>query len=281
MSIHLTRRKPLKRAVHLRSLEQRYMFDGAAVVDASHAAQASAADAAGIKALALPPGAVEVRAADPARDQGRKEAVFIDTSLGDYKTLEAGVADGKAVIEFDGLKDGLAQIAGWAANHAGYDAIHILSHGTEGSVRLGSAALTLDSLKSSSTRTELAIIGSALQQDGDLLFYGCDIGAGADGQALLSGLAQLTGADVAASVDATGAARLGGNWALEAQSGSIETQALKLTGYDRLLALVSFSSADADMDYTHLSVLRTSSSRNFTFAGGTGSGGLGVDSSFF
>ncbi len=281
MSIQTARRKPLKRAVHLRSLEQRYMFDGAAVVDASHAAQASAADAASIKALALPPGAVEVRAADPARDQGRKEAVFIDTSLVDYKTLEAGVADGKALIEFDGLKDGLAQIAGWAASHTGYDALHILSHGTEGAVRLGSSALTLDALKSSSTRAELAIIGSALQQDGDLLFYGCDIGAGADGKALLSGLAQLTGADVAASVDATGAARLGGNWVLEAQSGTIETQALKLTGYDRLLALVSFSSADLDLDYTHLSVQRTSSSRTFTFAGGTAAGGLGIDNSTF
>ena len=37
------------------------------------------------------------------------------------------------------------------------------------------------------------------------MVYGCDLAAGAQGQALLQGLQQLTGADVAASIDATGA----------------------------------------------------------------------------
>ncbi len=274
MSIHLARRKPLKRAVHLRSLEQRFMFDGAAVVDASHAAQAAAADAASIKSLALPPGAVEVRAADPTRDQGRKEAVFIDTSLGDYKTLEAAVADGKAIIEFDGLKDGLAQIAGWAASHAGYDAIHILSHGSEGLIRLGSTALTLDALRTEATRTELSLIGSALHGDGDLLFYGCDIGAGPAGQALVTQLASLTGADVAASTDATGAARLGGNWTLEAQTGHIDvTGALDAAGisaYAQLLTTVTFvENSLEDSQGTLTPFDRTIGGATFTFSAGS------------
>jgi len=274
MSIHLARRKPLKRAVHLRSLEQRFMFDGAAVVDASHAAQAAAADAASIKSLALQPGAVEVRAADPPRDQGRKEAVFIDTSLGDYKTLEAAVADGKAIIEFDGLKDGLAQIAGWAASHAGYDAIHILSHGSEGLIRLGSTALTLDALRTEATRTELSLIGSALHGDGDLLFYGCDIGAGPAGQALVTQLASLTGADVAASTDATGAARLGGNWTLEAQTGHIDvTGALDAAGisaYAQLLTTVTFvENSLEDSQGTLTPFDRTIGGATFTFSAGS------------
>nr|GFD57206.1 hypothetical protein [Tanacetum cinerariifolium] len=70
-----------------------------------------------------------VRSVDASRNEGRKEAVFVDTSVADYRTLEAGVREGLAIIEFDGAKDGLAQIAAWAANNSGYDAIHILSHG--------------------------------------------------------------------------------------------------------------------------------------------------------
>ena len=46
--------------------------------------------------------------------------------------------------------------------------------------------------------------------------------AAADGQALVDGLAQLTGADVAASRDATGSASAGGNWALEYARGAVE-----------------------------------------------------------
>src|SRR5262249_51836613 len=40
---------------------------------------------------------------------------------------------------------------------------------------------------------------------------------------LIDALANYTGADVAASADLTGASSLGGNWILEAQTGSIET----------------------------------------------------------
>ena len=43
------------------------------------------------------------------------------------------------------------------------------------------------------------------------------------GQAFIGRLAELTGADVAASRDATGSAALGGNWNLEATTGAIET----------------------------------------------------------
>ncbi|HEY9224036.1 MAG TPA: DUF4347 domain-containing protein, partial [Variovorax sp.] len=118
-----TTQRPLRRTSQLLSLEQRFMFDGAAV-DVAHAAE-PAHDSA---PPPVPP-AVEVRAPEPARDQGKKEVVLVDTSLADYKTLEAGVREGVGIVEFDGTKDGLAQIAAWAASQEGYDAIHILSHG--------------------------------------------------------------------------------------------------------------------------------------------------------
>ncbi len=256
-----TTQRPLRRTSQLLSLEQRFMFDGAAV-DAAHAAE-PAHDSA---PPPVPP-AVEVRAPEPARDQGKKEVVLVDTSLADYKTLEAGVREGVGIVEFDGTKDGLAQIAAWAASQEGYDAIHILSHGSQGVVNLGTMQLTEASLGASATQAELAQLGKALSADGDLLLYGCDVAAG-DGSTLLAGLATATGADVAASTDLTGAARLGGNWTLEAHDGTIDARELTLTQYDGALTLVPFIyGTDADDSMPRTSIVKTVSGHNITFTG--------------
>jgi len=231
-------RLPLRRASHLLALEQRFMFDGAAVADAAHAA----GDAAVLAQVAAVPAAVEVRAADPTLDNGKKEAVLVDTSVADYKTLEAGIAAGMAIIEFDGSKDGLAQIANWAAGQSGYDAIHILSHGSEATLNLGTTVLTDSRLADSLVQAELAELGHALKAGGDLLLYGCDLAANSDGAQFLSDLAAATGADVAASTDATGAAAKGGDWTLEAATGAIEATAIsaeRMADFGDVLALVN------------------------------------------
>ncbi|GKV77515.1 hypothetical protein PEC106568_26890, partial [Pectobacterium carotovorum subsp. carotovorum] len=150
----------------------------------------------------------------------RKEAVFIDTALTDYQTLVNSVPAGVDVFLLDSSKDGLTQMAIWAETHTGYDAIHILSHGNEGQVRLGN--LTLDSATAEARSADLAKLGTALTQDGDLLLYGCDI-AQDTGKSFVSLLSQLTQADIAASDDLTGAIDKGGNWQLETTVGNIET----------------------------------------------------------
>ncbi|MCW5300358.1 DUF4347 domain-containing protein [Herbaspirillum lusitanum] len=263
-------RRPLRHASQLLSLEQRFMFDGA-VADAAHAAQAHDAPPPPV------PPAVTVRAADPAKDEGKKEVVLVDTSVANYKTLEAGVRDGVGIVEFDGSKDGLAQIAQWAATQSGLDAIHILSHGSQGTVNLGTARLTDASLSSTTVQAELAQLGQALSADGDLMLYGCDVAAG-DHNALLADLARATGADVAASRDATGAAAKGGNWTLEVHEGKIDTKTLDISGYQDVLTLISLTGADAD--YTSTTIVKQVNGQNITFSGGGAAGGLGVDSSY-
>ncbi|MCW2475287.1 putative Ig domain-containing protein [Candidatus Symbiopectobacterium sp. NZEC151] len=162
----------------------------------------------------------------------RKEVVFIDTSVTDYQTLVDNVPAGIEVELFDGSKDGLSQLVQWAQSHNGYDAIHILSHGSEGEIQLGS--LTLNSDTANTRAADLATLGAALTDSGDLLIYGCDV-AQDSGQSFVTLLAQLTGADVAASSDTTGASGLGGDWVLESQSGSIETSAIHIDGYRHTL----------------------------------------------
>ena len=167
-----------------------------------------------------------------------KEVVFIDTSVAGYQTLVANVPAGMEVVLLDGSKDGLTQMAVWAQTHSGYDAIHVLSHGSEGAAQLGTQ--TLNSAVALARANDLATLGAALNADGDLLLYGCDV-AQASGQQFASLLAQLTSADVAASTNPTGAAALGGDWVTECHTGEIGVQDLVISSYSNLLSVNSTS----------------------------------------
>ncbi len=131
-------RKRQKMNLGLLALEPRWMFDGAAAGDAAHAAAAPAA-----KAL-IPdvPAAIQVRAADPTQNGGKKDVVFVDTSLANYQTLEAAIKPGIEIEEIDAGQSGLAQMAQWAETHTGYDSISVLSHGAEGTLILGTDTIT-------------------------------------------------------------------------------------------------------------------------------------------
>jgi len=159
-----------------------------------------------------------LREADPSQTGGRREVAFIDTSVADYQTLVDGVRPGVEVVLLDGAGDGLAQMAAWAEGKSGYDAIHVLSHGNQGSVQLG--ILSLDTAAVAGRTAELAAVGAALATDGDLLLYGCQV-AGADGNAFLLALAEVTQADIALSTDTTGPLSLGADWDIERTHGTI------------------------------------------------------------
>ena len=160
--------------------------------------------------------------------------LFIDARVPDIDTLLAGFPPEAEVMLLDLAQDGVQQIAAVLAGQSDIDAIHIISHGAEGTLFLGDAVLNSSSL--AQYRSELEIIDVALKPDGDILLYGCDVANGANGKAFIEQLAAYTRADVAASTDTTGAALLGGNWLLEANTGSIEVQALAPQGFTGTLA---------------------------------------------
>ncbi|MFN6997731.1 MAG: tandem-95 repeat protein, partial [Aquincola tertiaricarbonis] len=94
-------------------------------------------------------------------------------------------------------------------------------HGSAGALQLGAA--TLDAQALLQRAGELAGWSQALAPGADLLLYGCDFAATDAGRAMVQGLAALTGADVAASTNATGSATAGADWRLEYRSGAIDT----------------------------------------------------------
>lgn len=136
-------------------------------------------------------------------------------------------------------EDGVAQIQAALTGVTGLDSIQIVSHGDVGTIYLGSTVLNDRNLVAYSDA--LQAIGSSLNESGDILLYGCQVGANGVGQQFIDQLAQLTGADVAASTNTTGS---GGDWILEASIGTVE--AASLSGPATVGALGTITGTDGD-----------------------------------
>ncbi|MFZ1815337.1 MAG: DUF4347 domain-containing protein [Rhizobiaceae bacterium] len=168
--------------------------------------------------------------------QTASQVLFVDAGVDDPQELISGLPSGTEVVFLDSANDGLAQIAAYLAGRDGIDAIHIVSHGSSGSLELGNGSLTLESMDGEHAGL-LAAISTSLSQDADILIYGCNFAAGPMGADAVARLSELTGADIAASDDLTGAAALGGDWDLEVQAGSIETAALAALDFQSVLTI--------------------------------------------
>nr|WP_320051339.1 DUF4347 domain-containing protein [uncultured Desulfuromonas sp.] len=169
----------------------------------------------------------------------RTEILFILDNLSDWQTLANAAPQGAAVVIIDSTGDALAQMADYLAtlDAASVDAIHLFSHGSSGRLLLGATELSAENLLEESDL--LTLLGATLSDDGDLLLYGCNVGEGGTGVEFVNHLAQITGADVAASDDATGSAALGGDWILEThnENAVVETDSLQnFSAYSEVLA---------------------------------------------
>ena len=165
--------------------------------------------------------------ADGAMVEIRHEVVFVDTRTPDYQQLIDDLTSSNdptrhfEVVTLDRGEDGIRQISDALAGYSEVDAVHLVSHGSEEGVQLGSTWLGLDNLSEYSDA--ISEWTDTLTDEADLLIYGCDLAGSDDGQTLIDSVAALTGADVAASEDATGNAILGGDWDLEYQVGDVES----------------------------------------------------------
>jgi hypothetical protein len=249
-------KKKAPRRTRMIALEPRMLFDGALGIDlgvkasaalqgeggAAAADAAAAADQSSAESTALLAALPEDPKDNPAQATDAKESereslekpagqrtelVFVDPTVSDPDTLLAGVSPDMRVFLLDPARDAIAQIAEVVSQYAEgqIDAIHLIAHGSEGRIEFSSGVL--DAATMQGTHAEaLAQIGKHLSGEADILVYGCNFGHGEEGQFAAEQLARITGADVAASDDATGHAGLGGDWDLERWIGSIESEVL-------------------------------------------------------
>ena len=158
------------------------------------------------------------------------ELVFIDTGAENYQALlddlwsHQDPARQIDVVLLSANEDGLTQITETLAQYTTekLDAVHFVTHGADRAIKLGNT--WLDAAALDQHRDQIASWGEALQPGADLLVYGCDLAGNDLGRALLHNLVDLTGADIAASIDDTGSSLLGGDWDLEYELGEVETE---------------------------------------------------------
>ncbi len=183
----------------------------------------------------------------------RQELVFIDTDVENYQELLNDIlaqdSEGRniEVIVLDNERDGIEQISEALANYQNLDAVHLISHGSDGNIDIGNTLLDANTLNQN--LAEISAWGDAFTEEGDFLIYGCNLAATEDGQSLLQTLSSLTQTDVAASDDLTGQAELGGDWDLEYTQGAIETNiALSAEAQQQWSGILGTETVDDDFD---------------------------------
>lgn len=166
--------------------------------------------------------------------------LFVDAGLQDATQLLNRSSSDLEVIQLDPSGNEIEQITQTLKERSGISSIQIVSHGHDGGLKLGQSWLDVQSLPSYAA--QLKSWSAALTDNADILLYGCNVAQDAAGKGFVDLLAQVTGADVAASNNLTGNAALGGDWKLEYKTGAIESSleivANMLSQYQGILAPV-------------------------------------------
>ncbi|MCZ0898528.1 DUF4347 domain-containing protein, partial [Microcoleus sp. HI-ES] len=203
-----------------------------------------------------------------------RSLVFIDSGVEDYESIAAGVLPGQQVVILDRTKNGIEQITSeistYASTNGAIDSVHIISHGSSGSLQLGNTALGSDNIEQ--YKSQLEKWQSSLGPEADIMLYGCDV-AGGTGANFVDRFSQLTGADVAASTNITGS---GGDWNLEFAKGQIESpialQAETMASYQGNLAtIVVANNSDSGPGSLRAAIATAAAGDIITFAPGLAS----------
>lgn len=240
-------------------LEQRYLFDGSVAHTAHHhdhhheqggEHESTTAAAVTNTAVDTPPAVNAQGHAASTKSDSLTSVVFVDSRVADWQELTASLPDTVGVVVVSPDKDGMALVSQVLSEQHDLQSVNFLTYGQSGEVTLGSSTLNAATVMASSA--QVTGWGDSLASGGQILFWGCDVGQGADGKALVDDLHTLTGADIAASTDRTGMAQLGGDWTLEQTAGMTSGavvspfSATAMAGYDHVLDTVP----TADVSFT-------------------------------
>uniref|UniRef100_A0A7C3ZKJ7 DUF4347 domain-containing protein n=1 Tax=Planktothricoides sp. SpSt-374 TaxID=2282167 RepID=A0A7C3ZKJ7_9CYAN len=148
------------------------------------------------------------------RQNQNYQLLIIDPAVEDYQILLDGISPHTFVHILDKNRDGIEQITeilqkaplskgGW-----GDSSLHLITHGSPGTLYLGNSTLELSNIEQ--YRHQLQQWGIA-----HLYIYGCKVAAGDAGAEFLTKLHQITQAEIYANSHLTGNPVLGGTWKLQ------------------------------------------------------------------
>ncbi|MGB7329593.1 MAG: DUF4347 domain-containing protein, partial [Rubripirellula sp.] len=186
--------------------------------DAGHAVAATAVADAGPVAVAVSDSAA---AGQVVASTASRQLVLVDSSVPDLDSMLAGIDASSEIVLLSPDKSGVEQVTRILAGRQDLQSVHIISHGSSGALQLGNSVVTEATLVEQ--QSAIRQWSRSLASGADLMLYGCHTGQGEAGARFVDRLASLTGADVAASIDATGNAAQQGDWDFERVVGSIES----------------------------------------------------------
>ena len=177
-----------------------------------------------------------------------QELVFVDKAVSEYQVLLDGILSNNErnieVVLLDSNRNGLEQISEVLSDYHNLDAVHIISHGADGTINLGNTSLNQDTLNDN--QFSMLSWANSFNDNGDILIYGCNLAQSDIGKNLINSISELTLTDVAASDDLTGHDSLGGDWTLEFSTGLVESKVAY--GADVQNAYTSTFAAPSDLD---------------------------------
>jgi len=159
------------------------------------------------------------------------EVVFVDTTVADYQQIIDSLTSNsdqhtEYVVYALSATQSITDVDEALNKHANLSAIHFITHGSDANFRLGSSIINAQTLTQYSDN--LNHWGAALAENGDILFYGCNLAETSEGRQLISNIANATGADVGASDNRTGHASQDADWQLEYAVGEIDIDQSKI-----------------------------------------------------
>ena len=139
-----------------------------------------------------------------------REIVILDPTIPDSHYIASGIKPGTATYILESQPDAVEQITTILAQHTGIEALHIISHGRNGSLYLGTTELNSSNIHNYAQ--QLQQWRNSFTPNASIILYGCNSAAGERGHQFLTQLHQLTGANIAANPHTTGNSALGGTW---------------------------------------------------------------------
>ncbi|WP_320171226.1 DUF4347 domain-containing protein [Maridesulfovibrio sp.] len=237
-------------------LEERIVLDGAAVdTVVDQIVDMQAANEAQAPSEPVDTGAHDANPAEAAsdvqdagatagQDAARSEVVVIDSAVENKQAILDSVSDDMTVIVLESGQ-GLSDVGDMLAGMTDIDALHIISHGESNQITLGGEVISSGNLDNYAD--ELTSWQDVFSADADILLYGCNVADSTEADIFLDRIAALTGTDISASDDPTGAESLGGDWTLEVKSGPVETDEIVVADYTGTLGALNMDGTDTTL----------------------------------
>ncbi len=184
------------------------------------------------------------------------ELILMNADVDAAESLLPTKARHADLVMLDAAKPGLEQVTEILAKYRNVNAIHFVTHGRPGAIKLGDQWVDTTVLQNSHPKLQRWKL--SLTQDAEVLVYGCNTGQGKRGEQFVTTLGSLLDRDVCASIDRTGSSLKGADWELEVAVGEIQTPVafdpLSLAAYQHSLDITIYAAGQTNDEQMQLLV---------------------------